>query len=188
MTDAHHRRGPPVRRLQRPIRIRSLQLADPDLEIAVHETGGGKPVIFVHSPRTGSRTTVPFGVPNRVPDSADLTPPGHAQRDLILLYSAESGVRSATRNEGVGGSSPPVGFRRGQVENSSMTSWSILREGRHSTRAADALTASMSSSPLDLALRKSSRTSAMVISSAQSTSVRETLVQGTPLTTVRSSG
>ena len=31
-----------------PVRTRSLQLADPDLEIAVHETGSGKPVIFVH--------------------------------------------------------------------------------------------------------------------------------------------
>jgi pimeloyl-[acyl-carrier protein] methyl ester esterase len=64
-----------------PVRTRSLQLADPGLEIAVHETGRGKPVIFVHGSGMSAATWAPLlaHLPNRHAIALDL--PGFGGSD-----------------------------------------------------------------------------------------------------------
>jgi pimeloyl-ACP methyl ester carboxylesterase len=63
-----------------PVRSRSLQLADPDLEIAVHETGTGPPVIFVHGSGMSGATWTPLlaHLPDRHAIALDLPGFGHS--------------------------------------------------------------------------------------------------------------
>jgi hypothetical protein len=50
------------------------------------------------------------GVPNQVPNSANLTPPNPRWPHQVWLYKAKSGLPEASRNDGVRGSSPRVGL------------------------------------------------------------------------------